>query len=197
MIMNHAEETIDVNQLVEGILYILAKPVSLTRLSSLAQIETKRVEEIIKRLQKKYELLNTPYMIEFIRNDVPDNILVELKLTNAGLEFLVSYDFVTTQELPAKYYQYMSTIMLLEYVKNKKITKKLLEKELKVDTPSLEKKLRILMQYGYITKKGNNYTTSDWFLRRMGLPTNKDSVRKAFKSKTIEYALEQFGFKNE
>jgi hypothetical protein len=196
-IMNQSEETITLNQLVEGILYILAKPVAITKLASLMQVETSEIELQIENLQKKYDYLKTPYKIKFTQNSSPDNSIVELKIEKAALELLTTFDFFSTQELPTKFYRYMSRILLLEYVKNKKIDKKLLLKELKMDLSSLEKNLRILTQYGYLTKLQNYYTTSDRFLLRMGLPTNKKSVKKALKEKTIKYALEQFGFENE
>ncbi len=189
--------TIGEDNLIEGILYLLSKPVSLKKLSSIAQIELMKVEEVMTGLQKKYGQMNTPFIIEFTINEFPEKNEVELKLPEKVLKTLASYDFITAQELPSKYYRYMSTIMLLEYVKNKRIDKKLLEKEFKMDKYVLEKNIRVLMQYGYLEKTQNYYTTSERFLIRMGLPSDKDLVTKALKEKTIEYALELYGFEND
>ncbi|MFW9906373.1 MAG: hypothetical protein ACFFFH_18780 [Candidatus Thorarchaeota archaeon] len=195
--MNYSEEVVTLNQLVEGILYILAKPVTLGKLANVLQMEIKEIKSQIESIQMKYSHLKYPYEIKFTQNDSPEKSTVELKISDTGLELLTNYDFFSTQELPTKFYRFMSTILLLEYVKKKRIDKKLLIKEIKTDIPSLEKNLRILTQYGYLKKSKNYYTTSERFLLRMGLPTNKELVTKALKENTIKYALEQFGFKDE
>ena len=91
----------------------------------------------------------------------------------------------------------MSIIMHLEFVKNIQINKRNLKKELKMDQKSLDKNLGILIHFGYLEKNQEQFITSDRFLRRMGFPTDKERVKTILKEKTIEYALQYFGFKNE
>lgn len=188
---------IPLESVIEGIMYLFWKPITLVKLSFVTQCEVNQVMEALSKLQNKYDQMNDPLIIEHKRNEDFEKYTVELKLREKALKTLRFYEFMTSQELSIRYYRYMSIIMHLEYVKNKKITKEILEKEFKKDKRDLEKILRVLLKFGYIEKKQNTYITSDRFLKRMGLPTEKESVKKVLKDKTIKFALDYFGFENE
>jgi len=189
------EPTLD--SMIEGIIYLISEPITLTRLSLTTQSNIEQIQDAVRRLQTKYEQMKDPFIIKQTLNENSSLNTVELKLHDEALRKLQKYAFTSSQELPKKFFQIMSIIMHLEYVKNIQINKKILKKELKIDQKILDKNLEMLIHFGYLEQKQEQYRTSDRFLRRMGFPTDKERVKIMLKEKTIEYALQYFGFENE
>lgn len=189
------EPTLD--SMIEGIIYLISEPITLTRLSLTTQSNIEQIQDAVRRLQTKYEQMKDPFIIKQTLNENSSLNTVELKLHDEAVRKLQKYAFTSSQELPKKFFQIMSIIMHLEYVKNIQINKKILKKELKIDQKILDKNLGMLIHFGYLEQKQEQYRTSDRFLRRMGFPTDKERVKIMLKEKTIEYALQYFGFENE
>lgn len=189
------ESTLD--SMIEGILYLISEPITLTRLSLVVQSNTEQIQDTLERLQTKYEQMKDPFIIKQTLKENPSLNTVELRLHDEVLKKLQKYAFTSSKELPKKYFRMMSMIMHLEYVKYIQINKKILKNELRMDQKNLDKNLKVLINFGYLEKKQEQYVTSDRFLRRMWFPTNKEQVKTILKEKTIEYALQYFGFENE
>lgn len=191
------KDIIGLEQFVEGILYILARPVSLKEVMLFTQINQEKVEELIEIINNRYQTDNTPYCIFITDSEDPDLKMFELRLSEKAFGILSNVDFVTTQELPAKYYKFMSTVTFLEFVENQKITLSSLVKILGIEKSVVEKNIRVLVQYGFLDiemDKETFYTTSPRFLRKMGLPTDVVLAKKVLKDKAISFAMKQSGF---
>lgn len=191
------KDIIGLEQFVEGILYILARPVSLKELMLFTQTNQEKIIELIETITSRYETDNTAYKIYISESEDPDLKMYELRLTEKAFGILSNVDFVTTEELPAKYYKFMSTLTFLELVENKKITIDLLKKNFGLEQSVIEKNIRVLIQYGFLDSekdKETYYTTSPRFLRKMGLPTDTILVKKVLKDKAIAFAMKQSGF---
>jgi len=194
---NTLDQELTLDSMIEGIIYLISEPITLTRLSLTTQSNIEQIQDAVRRLQTKYEQMKDPFIIKQTINENSSLNTVELKLHDNALRKLQKYAFTSSQELPKQYFQIMSIIMHLEYVKNIQINKKILKKELKMDQKILDKNLGILIHFGYLEQKQEQFRTSDRFLRRMGFPTDKRQVKIMLKEKTIEYALQYFGFENE
>lgn len=183
--------------IIEGIIYLLSEPITLKKLSLITTSDIKQIEDVLGTLQAKYEQKSDPFFIEYSSHENLHQRTVELKLRKDALQKLQSYSFISSQELPTKYFRIMSVIMNLEYVKNEKIDQTTLKKELKLEKNDLNKFLGVLLHFGYLEKDKDYFRTSNRFLRRMGFPTDKKLVREMLKEKTIEFALQYFGFEND
>jgi len=183
--------------IIEGIIYLLSEPITLKKLSLITTSDIKQIEDVLGTLQAKYEQKSDPFFIEYSSHENLHQRTVELKLRKDALQKLQSYSFISSQELPTKYFRIMSVIMNLEYVKNEKIDQTTLKKELKLEKNDLNKFLGVLFHFGYLERDKDYFRTSNRFLRRMGFPTDKKLVREMLKEKTIEFALQYFGFEND
>jgi len=161
---------INPEQLVEGILFLENKPVSIDQISKISGISRSKVEEIILKLNEK--LINIDSVLKVLKND---NGYFHLTISP---EFYVHFSpYYDTRKKIKLSKPALETLAIIAY--KQPITRAEVEKIRGVRVGHI---LRFLIEQGLITIRGRKnvpgrpalYVTTDTFLKVFGLLSLKD-----------------------
>ncbi|MHA1450330.1 MAG: SMC-Scp complex subunit ScpB [Candidatus Hodarchaeales archaeon] len=181
-------DILDELRLIEALLYVMNRPVSLTEIAEVIQKNDDEVIPLLDQLQESYTKNRRPY--EIVKEE--DHYL--LKLKQSIVEKIKLTDLVKTGEIPKHLIGLAAYIAFQEYVKKEKLTVAILVKK---KGKAVREKINELEKNGLILTEPSGKTRaikiSKNFLTMFNLPAdNPEEIGEFLKAKIYEYAEKMF-----